>query len=482
MRERWLALMAGAASIAAADAPRDWQATLIADARSFHDQIALDHPGPYNRLDPAFARRNDAGLALALKRATRVRDYAGYLWTMRGYVAAFDDGHVALDVQKAEPLALAWPGFLTGFDGDGRQVVRTVADGVALPVGAVLEACDGVAAARLAARNVGAFRGRWQLASQRATQGGRLFVDAHNPFITRPVRCTFRAAGKRHDVTLAWRPLSDAEFDIRFAATAPRARPAIGARVLADGTRWYSMSSFNGDPEGATAKALRPMIAEMARDRTNVVRAPRIVLDLRGNGGGSSEWSQQIARVIWGRAAVDRAEVSSEAVDWRASAGNLATLQGYKTTWEASPDGSPEAIAWAGKIADGIAGARGRGEPLWRDASDAAASAKVNEPPVAPPTARVFVLTDWGCGSACLDAVDLWTALGAVQVGQDTSADTLYMDVREKMLPSGIAQAVVPMKVYRGRKRGSNEPAVPRYRYTGDMRDDAALAQWMAAL
>ncbi|WP_375270122.1 hypothetical protein [Sphingomonas sp.] len=482
MRERWLLAAAMMTAVAAADAPRDWSATLRRDAQAFHDQVAEDHPGPYNRLDPAFARRNDAGLALAMRRAERVRDYPGYLWAMRGYVAGFDDGHVALDVQKPAPVALEWPGFLTGYDGAGRQVVRTVADGVALPIGAVLEACDGVSADRLSARNVGAFRGRWQLSSQRATQGGRLFVDARNPFIARPTRCNFRIESKRQDVTLAWRPLSDAEFDTRFAATAPRARPAIGPRVLADGTRWYAMSSFNGDPEGAAAKALRPMIAAMTRDRAEVVAAPRIVLDLRGNGGGSSEWSQQIARVIWGRAAVDRAQVSSEAVEWRASAGNLATLQGYKTAWEASPDGSPEAIAWAGKIADGIAGARARGEPLWRDASDAVEPSRVNEPAVTPPPAGVFVLTDWGCGSACLDAVDLWTALGAVQVGQDTSADTLYMDVREKMLPSGIAQAVIPMKVYRGRKRGANEPAVPRYRYTGDMRDDAALARWVATL
>lgn len=482
MRARWLVAAALMATTAAADPPRDWQATLRADAQAFHDQITEDHPGPYNRLDPQFARRNDAGLALALRRASGVRDYPGYLWAMRGYVAGFDDGHVAFDVQKPEPVALQWPGFLTGYDGAGRQVVRTAADGVALPIGAVLEGCDGVDAARLAARNVGAFRRRWQLASQRATQGGRLFVDARNPFITRPTRCTFRFVGKRQVVALAWRLMSEAEFDTRFAATAPRARPAIGARVLADGTRWYSMSSFDGDPEGATAKALRPMIADMTRDRAAVVAAPRFVLDLRGNGGGSSEWSQQIARVIWGRAAVDKAEVSSEAVDWRASAGNLATLQGYKTAWQASSDGSPEAIAWAGKIADGIAAARARGEPLWRDASDAAEPAKVNESPVTPPAARVFVLTDWGCGSACLDAVDLWTALGATQVGQDTSADTLYMDVREKMLPSGVAQAVIPMKVYRGRKRGSNEPAVPRFRYTGDMRDDAALARWVGTL
>jgi hypothetical protein len=482
MHGRWLAAAAGALTIAAADAPRDWSAVLKGDAQAFHDQIAEDHPGPYNRLDPGFARRNDAGLALALQRAATVRDYPGYLWAMRGYVASFDDGHVAFDLQKPEPVALAWPGFLTGFDGAGRQVVRTVADGVALPIGAVLEACDGVAADRLAARNVGAFRGRWQLASSRAMQGGRLFVDARNPFIVRPVRCRFRVGSERHDVTLAWRPLSDAEFDTRFAATAPRARPPFGTRTLADGSRWYSMRDFDGDPEGDTAKALRPMIAAMARDRVAVAAAPRIVLDLRGNGGGSSEWSQQIARILWGQAAIDRLDIDSEAVDWRASAGNLTTLQGYKAAWQASPDGSPEAIAWAGKVANGLAGARARGEPLWRDASDDAAKPKAAGTRVPPPSARVFVLTDWGCGSACLDAVDLWTALGAVQVGQDTSADTLYMDVREKMLPSGIAQAVVPMKVYRGRKRGSNVQAVPRYRYTGDMRDDAALERWLAGL
>ncbi len=480
---RGVILLAGAAMVGAADAPRDWSATLRTDAQAFHDQVVDDHPGPYNRLDPGFSVANDRALALALTRARQVRDYPGYLWAMRGYVAHFDDGHVALDIKKPESVALEWPGFLTGFDGAGQQVVRTVAEGAGLPpVGAMLVACDGVPADALAARNVGAFRGRWQLSSQRATQGGRVFIDAHNPFITRPARCTFRHGGQRQDVTLAWRALPDAEFDTRFAATAPRARPAIGARVLADGTRWFSISDFDGDPEGATAKALRPMIAEMTRDRAGVVAAPRIALDLRDNGGGSSQWSQHIARVIWGRAAVDKADVNSDAVDWRASAGNLAVLQGYKAQWQSSPDGSPEAIAWAEKAATGMARARSRGEPLWRDDSDDTKTEPSSGAAVKPPAARVFVLTDWGCGSACLDAVDLWTALGAVQVGQDTSADTLYMDVREKPLPSGIAEAVVPMKVYRGRKRGSNQPAIPRYRFTGDMRDDASLERWIAGL
>lgn len=56
------------------------------------------------------------------------------------------------------------------------------------------------------------------------------------------------------------------------------------------------------------------------------------------------------------------------------------------------------------------------------------------------------------------------------------------MDVRTIALPGGFARAVVPMKVYRHRPRGSNMPAVPLHRYTGDMRDTAALERWIATL
>lgn len=465
----------------AADVPRDWARTLRADAQAYHDQIAENHPGPVNRLDPGFAARNDAGLALALRRAAATRDYPGYLWAMRGYVASFDDGHVALDVTQPTSLPIRWPGFLTGFDGAGRQVVMTRADDAAVPLGARLDACDGIPAERLAARNVGAFRGRWNLVSQRATNGGRLFLDAGNPYVARPVRCRFIVGGKPHQVRLDWRALPDADFDARFAATAPRAHPAFAARTLADGTRWYTLPGFNGDPGSVDAKALTPIIAGMRNDIDGVAAAPRIVFDLRGNGGGSSDWSRQIAAILWGRTAMRALPSNSDGVDWRASAGNIATLEGYRATWRNAPEVSQEAKDWADRIAAGMTGARGRGEALWRevDAAETAETGKGSGPVLA---GRVFVLTDWGCGSACLDAVDLWTALGGVHVGQETSADSLYMDVRQVALPSGFARAVIPMKVYRGRRRGSNVPARPVHAYKGDMRDTAALERWIARL
>jgi len=476
-----LAIPTATLLIGATNVPRDWAATLRTDAQAYHDQIADNHPGPYNKLDPDFARRNDAGRALALRRAADVRNYPGYLWAMRGYVASFNDGHVALDLDQPAALPIRWPGFLTGFDGTGRQVVMTRADDAPLPFGAELLSCDGIDAERLTARNVGAFRGRWELVSQRATNGGRLFIDAANPYIKRPVRCRFKVDGKPKNVTLSWRNLPEADFDTRFAATALRARPEFAARTFADGTRWFSLPGFNGDPDSADAKSLTPIIKSMRKDALAIAAAPRIVLDLRGNGGGSSDWSYQIAAILWGQAAINALQSGSEGVDWRASSGNIATLEGYRTAWQNSADVSQAAKDWAARTAKGMTSARALGQALWREVdADEAKPVATGTAPVL--KARVFVLTDWGCGSACLDAVDLWTALGGIQVGQETSADSLYMDVRQVALPSGFARAVIPMKVYRGRKRGSNVPARPVHAYTGDMRSTDQLERWIAGL
>src|SRR3546814_2255062 len=93
-------------------------------------------------------------------------------------------------------------------------------------------------------------------------------------------------------------------------------------------------------------------------------------------------------------------------------------------------------------------------------------------------------ISDWSSDvcSSDLDAADLWKELGAIQIGQETSADTLYMDVRQDVLPSGLAGVSIPMKVYRGRARGSNEPLRPVHPYPGDLRDTAALERWIGAL
>ncbi|RYD70317.1 MAG: hypothetical protein EOP84_26920, partial [Verrucomicrobiaceae bacterium] len=67
-----------------------------------------------------------------------------------------------------------------------------------------------------------------------------------------------------------------------------------------------------------------------------------------------------------------------------------------------------------------------QGQDTFSTAYEALQLARVEKEPVSPTdiaaksspvpgrlVAPVIVLTDWGCASACLDAVDLWTTLGA---------------------------------------------------------------------
>lgn len=458
---------------------RDWSAALKQDAQALHDDAAANHPGPHNKLDPDFAKRNDAGLALALKRAAQVHDFAGYWYAMKAYVAGFEDGHMGFGTTGDAPkFDTKWPGFLTGFDTADVPRVVSRADDAPLPLGARLVSCDGKAADALAAANVGAFEGRWFLKSRRVWRGGELFVDRGNPFITRPATCVFEVSGKRQTVRLNWQPIAPEALAPRLATASQVTHPPIEARTLADGTRWFGLGDFNGDPASEGGRKLPGLIAVMKADRAALIAAPAIVLDLRGNNGGSSDWSRQIAAVLWGEQRFAKLGIDSDSVEWRASEANITSLSTTREQRKAIL--SPEARSWFDRTIAGMTEAHARGEPLWRDTEDQE-PAVPGDPPV-PPRGPVYFITDAGCGSACLDAADLWRALGAIQIGQETSADTLYMDVRQDVLPSGATRMSVPMKVYRGRKRGSNVPLDPVHPFSGDLRDTLALEAWIATL
>lgn len=476
--------VAAAAALQPAAMPqeRDWGATLRTDAQALHDDLAANHPGSVNPDDPGFARRNHAELALALRRAETARSFGAYFAALRGYVAAFDDGHLVFGVQGATPPT-RWPGFLTNYGADGVQRVAARADDAPVPLGARLVGCDGRSADEVLEANVGRFFGRWSLDSQRLFLGAMLFADQGNPYVRRPVRCTFEWEGAPREVTLGWRPLDNDELDRRLRAIWARPPREFVSRTLGDGTRWISLASFNAHPESPSGRALPPLIASLRADRAALAAAPAIVLDLRRNDGGSSDWSRQVAQIVWGRGALDRLPPDASRVDWRVSRANLRSLNEARDRQVAAGALSPHARRWFDRVTGGLAGALERGEALWREPEDEAGeSAEDHGPDLPRLNGPVYLITDSSCASACLDAVDLWRALGAVHVGRTTSADTFYMDVRTQRLPSGLGDIVVPMKVYRGRARGANVPVAPVHSYSGDIYDTAALERWIAGL
>src|SRR5690606_30194690 len=181
-----------------------------------------------------------------------------------------------------------------------------------------------------------------------------------NPWLGAVQRCTFARGDKSHAVELKWRPIEAAKrTDLLAAAVGKRFTTGIGIERLPDGTVWINLGSFDSDPESTKGRALNGVAAEVARRAPEIRQAPRIVFDLRGNNGGSSNWSSMIAGSLWGKAAADRA-VPDSAVDWRASKANYDTVAGYVEQFGRSRETNPQAYQWAVTNEAGLRGARER--------------------------------------------------------------------------------------------------------------------------
>ncbi|WP_297802619.1 S41 family peptidase [uncultured Brevundimonas sp.] len=451
---------------------RDWADTLRQDATAIHAALQDSHPGPYDPLNPDFRRQLDEGLNTALARASQTSSMDGWWWAIRGYVASFDDAHVFASLKVTSAYERRWPGFLTAYQGDDIVVTTTQAGADMPPAGSKLVSCDGVPAEALASQRLGQFRGRWFLKAQRQRFGDLLFIDEGNPFAPLPAQCDFEVDGQSRAYALQWRVGGD---ELQQAQTAAAAVPATKAHLtrLDDGGFWIATPTFDANPQSASFGSLNAVLDGMAARQDELRSAPYVVFDLRGNRGGSSSWSQRMARTLWGEAWLEHhAPKSSQAVDWRASTANHAYLGEIHDILKGqAPD---EVIAFLDEARVGMGEAIARGDAYWTETFESEA-AQSPAPSTSPVSSKVFILTDYMCVSACLDAVDVWKAAGGIQIGTETSADTLYMEIRETELPSGLSGLSIPIKVYRGRERGHNQPHTPDHPLPLETLDDAAL-------
>jgi hypothetical protein len=101
-------------------------------------------------------------------------------------------------------------------------------------------------------------------------------------------------------------------------------------------------------------------------------------------------------------------------------------------------------------------------------------------PPPNPVKARVYVLTDYGCASACIGFVDEMLQMpGVRQIGLETAVDRLSGSPQSFPLPSGNGVLNVPNMVRIDRARGDNIPQKPSVRFDGDIADTAAVRAWI---
>lgn len=215
---------------------------------------------------------------------------------------------------------------------------------------------------------------------------------------------------------------------------------------------WITLPTFWFDTEQQKAS-----FDVVLRDAASVSATLPLVFDLRENRGGSSKYGVQLLEVLFGKEYVQyRLDLAAaqEYVDWRASKGNIAHLEGLY-----------EKLGFISlvPIIAGMKKALARGDIYYRECSSPLPEKSMHMQ--TPASRPIFVITDSMNGSATLDFIDAVFEMECpvVLVGRETMSDRLYMEVRTVVLPSGKGSLTFPIKVYRNRKRGDKVNYVPDY-------------------
>jgi hypothetical protein len=453
-----------------------WRAAAAEDVAAAYALLDENHPAALAEVgDTAFLRALQEGHAAAVARASTVTSYEGYAATLAAFADTLKDKHI-----WSRPVYVLarpeWAGILMSKRGDHWIVFdEDKTPGADSTKGAELTDCDGRSPEDWARQTLGTYRVDWSVGAQQIQTAPWLLVDEHNPFVPRPVACTFLKDGQHVTLTLVWRSIKRELLLPRIAAAGGAGAAGFGVRAVADGY-WIGLQNLL-DPAAA-------VVAEVASKAELLRDARFVVLDLRGNGGGSSIFGEQIARSLMGAGYVDSIiGPSDDDCDgvWRTSDGNLRQLQFYVDKMGASR--GPEFTTIVTKLLNDAKAARAAGHALsgsikCRKISTAAAGHKRT---VSALKGRLILITDNLCFSSCLVVTKDFRELGALHVGQTTDSNTRYTENREELMPSGLSkfstqQAMAPSEPM---QYGPFAPSVP---YDGDIADTAALERWVTAL
>ena len=456
--------------------PQGWQQATIDDLASAYEIIRDQSPAVVDTEDQPMHSWATAGYEAAQERARAVTNEAGWKATLQAYVNGFGDPHLSFSANRPA-AAMQWPGFIVTRVGD-RAVLhyRDTNDQNASPVGTEVVSCEGQPIAALLTQRVFNHSLNSAIYADQRRAVTQLFTDRGVPFAPPVKSCEFAPGGVR---ALSWRAAPQNKADpfwreLETAVLGPKA--TFGVTTPAAGVTWIGVPSFLPVPE--TSAQIAAVIGDIRKNADRIRAGRAVVIDVRGNGGGSSAFGEQLAIALWGDTLVKQYQPrESGAVDWRASSANaLYTGLASWYLWYQFPE-RDTAQEWSRTVAPGMLKAVASGQPFFRigNAQPGPSGGLTTRRPKGPSPfpATVYFLTNGSCASACLDFADIALNIpGTVHIGAPTSGDGMMLEVRWAGLASRRGAVFVPIKVYRGRARGKLEAYQPDIAYSGVWREE----------
>lgn len=448
-------------------AQHPWAAMTQADADFITDWLKRESITAIYPAPDAFAAQLAAARRVLDAESSQVTSYQGYRHALNRYVGSLQDLHLYLQHSLA-PSTYQWPGFLGVYRG-GRYLALPKAGALS---GQEITQCDGKPMGEWVHQVATYEQLILGVEATKARAAPLVFRDGGSPFIPRPRSC--RIGGQ--DVTLEWQPIAASKLSADIvAATIFRDRLTTISPFGADGA-WVRMGIFHMQTQ-EEGKVFKQLITDAPALRDKSV----IVLDVRGNGGGSYDWFMGFLRALYGK----------DYADYHARA-RLQIANVLRTTPAILEFYNSDRATEVGDLvppADGTPfdpdnkqyeQALAAGKTLFVTPANARAIPMPSAVPRNPVKARVFVLTDYNCASACISFVDeLKRFPGVEQIGVETGIDSRTGTAIAAPLPSGNGVIHVPTMTRDGRERGDNIPHRPDRVFTGNIADTAAVKAWV---
>jgi hypothetical protein len=360
-----ITVVLAAALASALDTPEpDWAALARGDIEAMHSATLDSHPGPVDLENPGFLATMEQARTRGLSLAEQAVDAPGFFYALQAYAATYRDGHYQTG-PELQSAATAWPGFIAGRQSGVWRVSATDEAHTRLD-GTVIESCDGRSPDEMMLENVFAFAGDPALEAQWVRFGARLFLDSGNPFVTAPHTCVFVAGDQRTEQNLDWQSITRSDWSTRVSATRDRAE--TGMTEFAPDSYWIGLPNFN--PSHDELADVQNLIAELSARAQTLREARVLVIDVRGNNGGSSAWGNAVVDAIWGAGyAAWRQPAEANGVDYRVSDDNIDHLQ--VMIEQTIEQGQPAMEAEMRTVYDGMLEARDAGQGYYHQPAPA---------------------------------------------------------------------------------------------------------------
>jgi hypothetical protein len=441
--------------------PKGWSDAAKGDIEAAYQALLGNHPGVVDPQNPEFASRLSQARANGLALAAKSTDSLSYIAAINKFGATFRDGHAGAFIPdgKITLPPRRWPGFVPAWRGDSMVVYASEPGGP--QVGSKIESCDGKTIRQLVLDNVYTFEGKPDEAGDWWARARNAFIDRANPYVTPPRRCKLSFNDHRSEFDLTWRTEDKNTSDWRVSSYNGESL-SVGMTEPRAKLFWIAIPTF--EPNEQERASYREMFKDITENRGRILGADAIVIDLRQNQGGASDWPRNLAKALWGDGRVQRrldAYSSNVEIWWRASQGN--TDYATKMIGVLRAQGQDEFANELDGVGKGLKLARVNGKTFYvqRDPpSSLTLEQAKKDVPSDPPalTVPVYVIVPGQCASSCLDALDDFTQFSNVKlVGAPSSADSTYLEVRTEPLPSGLAAVIIPAKVYVHRPRASGQ-------------------------